>query len=139
MIEITDFRITEVVETYGFFSLGYIETEHDSILTSGLKCKCSLCGKKFDVFLYRVGVSNTYIVLSDFSSIPDIAIVDSNELMSELKKHLNVYLEKNMIGVYTHKVPPYEDVATIVNHTFYKPGNVSYTTNQLSSLANKYN
>lgn len=87
------------IDSYGFFSLGVIDggdflSSTSFFLETGFKCECTYDDETFLVFLYKLGITQRYIVISDFSKIPDLAVINNEEVLESLKSALKDYSQK---------------------------------------------
>ena len=147
--------------TYGYFSLGNINypNNNDSMWLSnplfGLECDCTIEDQCFKIFLYKVGISENFLVLSDFSKIPDIAVIDSEKILSILTEELKNYIEEHNVSSFSgyRKVaqPSFQDSGIVYSPYVLSPtntpmlGNYStestkyVTVDSLSSITSKIN
>ena len=94
---------TSKINSYGYFSMGSIEVNtigHSSWMENplyGLVCWCFVEDQKFQLFLYKVGVTDRYLVLSDFSSIPDMAVLNSEDILEKLKIEVDEYFKSRFV------------------------------------------
>lgn len=87
-------------DTYGYFSIGCIDLSScnnllgigEEFIASKLGCVCEINGESFKVSLYRINLTDKYIVLSDFSNIPDLAVINSDEVLEALKPEVIKYI-----------------------------------------------
>ena len=84
-----DYKEISEKDTYGYFSIGCIYLpscyEMKTIYHLRLGCNCDIDGEVFRINLYKIGTTSKYIVLSDFPNIPDIAVINSDEVLEALK------------------------------------------------------
>lgn len=103
MIKVTDFKgisSSTVPNTYGYFSLGCIQSPSNSTwftLYKGFSCYCTVEGDKFLVFLYKIGLTDSFLVLSDFSKIPDMAVIENELILEVLRDSLINYINETTL------------------------------------------
>lgn len=138
-IKIENFKeIIGIQDTYGYFSLGHISGEVDydwfGSPMFGIKCECSIDDQVFKILIYKIGFSKEYIVLSDFSGTPDIAVVDNETILKCLKEKLNDYLKEHQYNATT--------IETLLGNQNSKDNGIVYgpymPTTDLPTLNQKY-
>lgn len=129
----------EKVNTYGYFSLGEVNIESTSISWMdsyfGFRCICNVDDwDPFETYLFRVGFLNHFIVLSDFSKIPDIAVLESGEILKYLEIEVTEHVKKTTYkGNITNYLLSISEV-TIPYHQC-DPSNINYYTYGTSSIS----
>lgn len=95
---ILDIRDTDLS---GYFCLGTFESM--SCPSYCIKMICSVDDIDINLYLYKIDVIHfKYIVMADFSSIPDIAVINNEEIIETVKNYFNreyIYNLGNTISI----------------------------------------
>ena len=102
-IKVNNFSRISYEETYGYFSLGSIWMENCDpmgswIYINSYECKCLIDGEEFKTLLCKIGLSDEYLVLSDFSKIPDLAVINNEEVLKEIKSSFMEFIRETSVG-----------------------------------------
>lgn len=91
-----DYKEISEKDTYGYFSIGciYIPSCYELKTFYHLGCNCEIDGEVFRISLYKIGTTSKYIVLSDFPNIPDIGVINSDEVLEALKLEVIKFFDK---------------------------------------------